>query len=133
MKFDLPRSLIQFGFPFFSFEYKTAFLETNPALVFNRKLSLGRRLNVPSGASVRFEPGEQKTVTLVSLGGKQNVVCGNGLTGGVANVGDEEQWNEIEKRMKDKGGFGNVKSDENHQFGFQLTPRQQQEIMMEHH
>ena len=87
-------------------------METNPALVFNRKLSLGRRLNVPSGASVRFEPGEQKTVTLVSLGGKQNVVCGNGLTGGIANVGNEEQWNEIEKRMEDKGGFGDVKSDD---------------------
>ncbi|KAL7531224.1 hypothetical protein ACHAXR_003913, partial [Thalassiosira sp. AJA248-18] len=81
------------------------FLETNPALVFDRKLALGRRLNVPSGASVRFEPGEQKTVTLVSLGGKKNVVCGNGLTGGIAK---ESNWDDIEKRMEAKGGFGNV-------------------------
>jgi len=80
------------------------FLETNPALVFDRKLALGRRLNVPSGASVRFEPGERKTVTLVSLGGRKNVVCGNGLTGGIA---DEAHWGEIEKRMEAKGGFGN--------------------------
>ena len=80
------------------------FLETNPALVFDRKLSLGKRLNVPSGASVRFEPGEQKTVTLVELGGKQNVVCGNGLTGGVAT---DAKWEEIEARMNAKGGFGN--------------------------
>ncbi|MBV5332316.1 urease subunit beta, partial [bacterium] len=74
----------------------TAFLETNPALVFDRKLSLGRRLNVPSGASVRFEPGESKTVTLVSLGGDNNVVCGNGLTGGKADL---SRWDEIEGRM----------------------------------
>ena len=82
------------------------FLETNAALVFDRKLSLGRRLNVPSGASVRFEPGERKTVTLVSLGGNNNVVCGNGLTGGVASMAN---WPEIEKRMNVRdGGYGNV-------------------------
>ena len=82
------------------------FLETNAALVFDRKLSLGRRLNVPSGASVRFEPGERKTVTLVSLGGNNNVVCGNGLTGGVASMAN---WPEIEKRMNIRdGGYGNV-------------------------
>jgi len=85
------------------------FLETNAALVFDRKLSLGRRLNVPSGASVRFEPGERKTVTLVSLGGRRNVACGNGLTGGVA---DASEWDEIEKRMEAKGGFGNAPSEE---------------------
>lgn len=84
----------------------TAFLETNPALVFDRKLSLGRRLNVPSGASVRFEPGESKTVTLVSLGGDNNVVCGNGLTGGKADL---SRWDEIEGRMNAReGGFGDV-------------------------
>ena len=77
--------------------------------MFDRKLSLGRRLNVPSGASVRFEPGERKTVTLVQLGGRRNVVCGNGLTGGVADTdGDKEaKWGEIEERMEAKGGFGN--------------------------
>lgn len=79
------------------------FIETNPALLFDRRLSLGRRLNVPSGSSVRFEPGETKTVTLVSLGGKKNVVCGNGLTGGIAS---SDRWEEIEKRMD--GRFGNA-------------------------
>lgn len=79
------------------------FLETNPALHFDRRLSLGRRLNVPSGASVRFEPGETKTVTLVQLGGKKNVVCGNGLTGGIATP---EKWPEIERKMD--GKFGNA-------------------------
>ncbi|KAL3781963.1 hypothetical protein HJC23_001308 [Cyclotella cryptica] len=79
------------------------FLETNPALQFDRRLSLGRRLNVPSGASVRFEPGETKTVTLVQLGGKQNVVCGNGLTGGIATP---DKWPDIERKMD--GKFGNA-------------------------
>lgn len=78
------------------------FLETNPALYFDRKLSLGKRLNVPSGASIRFEPGETKTVTLVELGGTKNVVCGNRLTNGVAT---EDKWDEIEKKLD---RFGNV-------------------------
>ena len=81
------------------------FLETNPALVFDRKLSLGRRLNVPAGASVRFEPGECKTVTLVNIGGNRIVDCGNGLTGGKA---DDASWDDIESRMQQKGGFGNA-------------------------
>ena len=81
------------------------FLETNAALVFDRKLSLGRRLNVPSGASVRFEPGEQKTVTLVNIGGNRHVDCGNQLTGGKV---DTVHWDDVERRMTDKGGFGNV-------------------------
>ncbi len=67
---------------------------------------MGRRLNVPSGASVRFEPGESKTITLVSLGGTNNVVCGNGLTGGIADV---SRWDEIEGRMNARdGGYGNA-------------------------
>ena len=81
------------------------FLETNPALRFDRKLSLGKRLNVPSGASVRFEPGETKTITLVSLGGKQNVVCGNRLTNGIAS--SPGKWDEIEPKINGKKKFGN--------------------------
>lgn len=45
----------------------------------------------------------------MSLGGKKNVVCGNGLTGGVA---DESKWDEVERRMEAKGGFGNVAATE---------------------
>ena len=40
-----------------------AFTETNRVLLFDRAVSIGTRLSVPSGASVRFEPGETKTVT----------------------------------------------------------------------
>jgi len=62
-----------------------AFLETNKALVFDRRASIGKRLNIPSGASVRFEPGETKTVTLVDIGGSKIVVSGNRLHEGGTN------------------------------------------------
>ena len=41
------------------------FYETNRALVFDREAALGMHLDIPAGAAVRFEPGEQKTVRLV--------------------------------------------------------------------
>jgi urease subunit gamma/beta len=41
------------------------FVETNTALVFDRALATGRRLDIPAGTAVRFEPGEEKTVRLV--------------------------------------------------------------------
>jgi urease len=77
-----------------------AFVETNRYLEFDRKVSIGMRLNVPSGASVRFEPGETKTVTLVEIGGKKRVVTGNRLTDGVAS---EDRTEEIMERVKSRG------------------------------
>jgi urease beta subunit len=41
------------------------FVETNAALVFDRALARGRRLDIPAGTAVRFEPGEEKTVRLI--------------------------------------------------------------------
>lgn len=61
------------------------FLETNAALVFDRGLAYGRRLNVPSGSSIRFEPGESKVVTLVDIAGHRIVTSGNLLTDGHAS------------------------------------------------
>lgn len=49
------------------------FYETNPALDFNRQLTLGYRLDIPAGTAVRFEPGQRRTVTLVAYGGKRQV------------------------------------------------------------
>lgn len=45
----------------------------NPALLFDREAARGRRLAVPAGTAVRFEPGVEKTVELVELGGAQVV------------------------------------------------------------
>jgi urease subunit gamma/beta len=42
------------------------FAETNTALVFDRARALGRRLDIPAGTAVRFEPGDEKTVRLVA-------------------------------------------------------------------
>jgi urease len=78
-----------------------AFVETNKALEFDRRVAIGKRLNVPSGASVRFEPGETKTVTLVELRGEKRVIMGNRLTDGVAS---EDRVEEIMARVE-AGGF----------------------------
>lgn len=43
------------------------FAETNAALEFDRAMAAGRRLDIPAGTAVRFEPGEQKTVRLVQV------------------------------------------------------------------
>lgn len=56
------------------------FFETNKYLDFARKEAFGYRLDIPSGTSVRFEPGETKTVQLVELGGKKRVFGLNDLT-----------------------------------------------------
>jgi urease subunit gamma/beta len=43
------------------------FADTNQALVFDRALAAGRRLDIPAGTAVRFEPGDEKTVRLVAV------------------------------------------------------------------
>jgi urease subunit beta len=51
------------------------FAEANHALAFDRRAARGRRLAIPAGTSVRFEPGIALTVSLVPLGGRR-VVAG---------------------------------------------------------
>ena len=58
------------------------FTETNGALGFDRKAAQGMRLNIPSGSAVRFEPGQQRTVELVDIGGDRIVYGFRGLTQG---------------------------------------------------
>ena len=58
------------------------FAETNGALRFDRAAAQGMRLNIPSGAAVRFEPGQQRTVELVDLAGERCVYGFRGLTQG---------------------------------------------------
>lgn len=49
------------------------FFETNPALLFDRKIAYGMRLNIAAGTAVRFEPGQERTVELVALAGDRKV------------------------------------------------------------
>jgi urease subunit gamma/beta len=58
------------------------FAEANPYLRFDRARAYGRRLDVPAGMAVRFEPGETRTVELVELAGERVVQGGNGLASG---------------------------------------------------
>lgn len=63
------------------------FFEVNAALEFDREQAFGKRLNIPATTALRFEPGDEKEVTLVPFQGKQRVVGFNGLVNGW--VGDE--------------------------------------------
>jgi urease beta subunit len=58
------------------------FFEVNKALRFKRSEAFGMRLNIPSGTAVRFEPGDDKRVTLVRIGGAGIVIGLNRLTSG---------------------------------------------------
>ncbi|MEU9199865.1 urease subunit beta [Streptomyces sp. NPDC048332] len=49
------------------------FLDVNPALSFDRSSAKGFRLDIPSGTSLRFEPGVGAEITLVALGGRGTV------------------------------------------------------------
>jgi urease subunit beta len=49
------------------------FLETNPALKFDRKKARGMRLDIAAGTAVRFEPGQSREVRLVALAGTRTV------------------------------------------------------------
>jgi urease subunit beta len=63
------------------------FAEANEALEFDRDAAIGRRLAVPAGTSVRFEPGIPMTVTLVDLGGEQIAAGFRGLYSGPVHPG----------------------------------------------
>lgn len=58
------------------------FFEANRALRFDREKAYGFRLQVPAGTAVRFEPGEEKRIMLVAIGGNRVVYGINGLTQG---------------------------------------------------
>lgn len=58
------------------------FFESNHALLFAREEAFGFRLCIPAGTAVRFEPGEEKRVTIVALAGKRVAHGINGLTEG---------------------------------------------------
>ena len=49
------------------------FAETNPALAFDRGKARGRRLDIPAGTAVRFEPGQTRRVALIPFAGAQVV------------------------------------------------------------
>jgi urease subunit beta len=59
------------------------FAETNGALAFDRKAALGRRLDIPAGTAVRFEPGQSREVRLIPYLGARAIYGFNGAVMGV--------------------------------------------------
>ncbi|KAM5355359.1 hypothetical protein ACJ41O_002005 [Fusarium nematophilum] len=76
------------------------FIETNPQLEFDRLRAYGYRLDIPAGTSVRFEPGDTKTVTLVKIGGNRVIRGGNNLASGAIDLSRAE---EIITRLQEAG------------------------------
>jgi urease subunit gamma/beta len=62
------------------------FIETNPSLQFDRAKAYGKRLDIPAGAAVRFEPGDKKMVTLVDIAGSRVIRGGNNLAPGPVTI-----------------------------------------------
>ena len=76
------------------------FFEVNRALEFDRHAAYGMRLNISSTTAIRFEPGDEKTVSLVSIGGTSGTYGFNNLVDG---------WTGDEQERADKLGFKNAK------------------------
>ncbi|MBW3042701.1 urease subunit beta [Prochlorococcus marinus] len=55
------------------------FFESNQGLIFDRQSSLGKRLDIPAGTAIRFEPGDQREVNLVPYSGDRKIFGFNGL------------------------------------------------------
>lgn len=78
------------------------FFEANKMLRFNRQESYGFRLDIPSGTSIRFEPGDSKTVPLVRYGGNMAVYG----FGGLVNGSLEQRYEDAKKLATQRGYRG---------------------------
>lgn len=75
------------------------FFEANTALDFDREAVFGMRLDIPAGSAVRFEPGEEKTVTLTTFAGDNRIYSFQGWTMGCAD--DPEVRKKAIARMRE--------------------------------
>ncbi len=67
------------------------FFEVNAFLDFSRESTYGKRLNIPAGTSVRFEPGSKKQIELVEFKGKRYIAGFNGLVNGYLDEEDTKE------------------------------------------
>lgn len=77
------------------------FFETNPALEFDRKAARGFRLNIAAGTAVRFEPGQERSVELVALGGQRIVYGFNAKVSGALDKAKARKG--VAKKVSKKG------------------------------
>lgn len=66
------------------------FVEANPRLKFDRAAAYGKRLDIPAGNAIRFEPGETKQVTLVEIAGNKVICGGNNLSNGQVGIANKK-------------------------------------------
>ena len=83
------------------------FIETNPHLEFDRGRSYGYRLDIASGSSHRFEPGDSKTISMVEIAGHQIIRGGNNIASGKL---DRARIPEILERLRVRG-FAHVEEE----------------------
>ena len=76
------------------------FFEANKRLRFERSLAYGRRLDVPSGSAVRWQPGETREVQLIDIKGRRRVFGFQGLVNGRLT---DEQRGEAFRQARDRG------------------------------
>ena len=76
------------------------FFEANKRLRFERRAAYGRRLDIPSGSGIRWEPGEVAEVRLVEIGGRRRV---HGYQGFVNGAISETQVGEALARAHAQG------------------------------
>ena len=77
------------------------FFEVNRALDFDRRAAYGMRLDIPAGTAVRFEPGDERVVGLVQIGGARRAIGFAALVDG--DLGDVEAALE---RARERGFHG---------------------------
>ena len=80
------------------------FIETNASLRFDRAQAYGKRLDIPAGAEVRFEPGDTKVVNLVDIAGHRVIRGGNNLADGAVS---EDNLKQAMKRVVERS-FANL-------------------------
>lgn len=81
------------------------FFEVNPALEFDRAAAFGQRLNIPASTALRFEPGDEREVTVVPFGGKRAVYGFNNLVDGPTSGKDGDAAKAKAVALAAKRGF----------------------------
>lgn len=91
------------------------FFEVNRYMEFDRPAAFGKHLNIPATTAVRFEPGEEKEVELVSYGGKRRVIGFNDLVNGYTGFEDTPTYYPVKihalRRMAEYG-FKSISGEE---------------------
>jgi urease subunit beta len=87
------------------------FFETNRYLEFDRARTFGLRLDIPSTTAIRFEPGDEKEVKLVPMGGKQYCIGFNNLVDGWTGAGPNKEHRpnfEMAMRRASESGYKSI-------------------------